>query len=130
MSQDMRRATRDNAESRVNIRPPRSDLSIDYHLRGGTFRLNTSNRDALALFALPTSGSEKKTRKKMIQRSGDRRSRDLGSAGLIRGLADALAYILHVRDVDIFIGISNVALSLKHDCVPAHPPPLLPSSNE
>lgn len=109
MSQNMRRATRDNAESRVNTRPPRSDLSIDYHLRGGTFRLNTSNRDALARgpFCDADDGnSEKKTGKKMIQRSGDRRSRDSGSAGLIRGLADALAYILHVRDVDIFIGIS------------------------
>lgn len=66
----------------------------------------------------------------MIQRNGDKRNRDaprFGFAGLIRGLTDALTYILHVRDVDIFIGISIRVLSLKHDCVPARPPPPFPS---
>jgi len=131
MSQDMRRATRDNAEFRVNMRPPRSDLSIDYHLRGGTFRLNTSNRDPLARGPFCEADDVRGLREEDEEENDTKkRSRDAPRFGSTGQSADWQArwHTYCMSETWIYLLVSlYVALSLKHDCVPAHPPPLLPS---
>ncbi|EFN74621.1 hypothetical protein EAG_01356 [Camponotus floridanus] len=128
MSQDMRRATRDNAEFRVNMRPPRSDLSIDYHLRGGTFRLNTSNRDPLARGPFCEADDVRGLREEDEEENDTKkRSRDAPRFGSTGQSADSQTrwHTYCMSETWIYLLVSlYVALSLKHDCVPAHPPPL------
>lgn len=103
---NMRQATGRNAESRVNIRPPRAPAprspGIDYHRRrGGTFRLNTSSgprslaRKSGAFLRRRrrrrATGRRRRRRRRRSRRSGQ--VGELGPQGLIRGLADAGIHI-------------------------------------
>lgn len=100
---DMRQATRDNAEPPCKHPTTKIQLKnsgIDYHRRGGTSRLNTSIR-LLARKPGPflryrrrrVAGTRRRWRRRWRRRRNGDKSWWIGSAGLIRGLADTGIHI-------------------------------------